>query len=73
MVVPIKTHCVHILSGKVRWIGIKEGIGAVIMFNERLEVLILYNDIRHAVLQFMDQSEEFSDIKRLRGIGFSAA
>ena len=73
MVVPVEPYRVHILGGKIRRIGIEECVDAVIMFNERLEVLILYNDIRHAVLQFMDQSEEFSDIKRLRGIGFSAA
>ena len=45
MVVPVEPYRVHILGGKIRRIGIEECVDAVIMFNERLEVLILYNDI----------------------------
>ena len=43
------------------------------MLDERFEVLVFHDDVRHSGLQLCDQSEELSDVKWLRGIGFSAA
>ena len=73
MVIPTEAHVVHILGGEVRRIGIKKRIRSVIVLDERFEVLVLHDDICHAVLQFGDQPEQLSDVEGLRGVGLSAA
>ncbi len=73
VVIPSEAHLVHILGGEVRRIGVEEGIGTVIVFDERFEILVFHDDVCHTGLQLGDQSEEFSDVEGLRGVGFSAA
>ena len=65
MVVPIKAYGVHILGREVRRIGIEEGIGAVIVFDKRFEVLILHDNVSHSIFKLLDESEELSDIEGL--------
>ena len=65
VVIPSEAYLVHILSGEVWRIGVEECIGTVVVLDERFEVLVFHDDIRHTGLQLRDQSEELSDVKWL--------
>ena len=65
VVIPSESHLIHILGGEVWRIGVEEGIGTIIVLDERFEVLVFHDDVRHSGLQLCDQSEELSDVKGL--------
>ena len=65
MIIPAEAYLVHIFGGEVGRVGIEESTGTVVVLNEGFKVLILHNDICHAVLQLRNQSEQLSDVKRL--------
>ena len=65
MVVPIEAYSVHILGREVRRIGVEEGVGAVVMLDERFKVLIFHHHVCHSIFKFLDESEELSDIEGL--------
>ena len=50
---------------EIRRIGIEEGVRPVVVLDERFEVLVFHDDVRHSGLQLRDQSEELSDVKGL--------
>lgn len=63
--VSASTHASTVLCCEIRRIGVEKGVGAVIVADQRLEILIFKDHIRHAILQLFHEKQELL----LLGIG----